>query len=180
MQINQKKLIVVILTSILALLLFFAIYHFYVSTRIEAPISSEIEKISSVQSVQVKNDHEQIIITLHVEESDNIQKLYCQVEEIVQSHSKKPFQIEIVDNRDQSLQEVYDELQLSIYEALAKYDYDLLNNKIQQRCTPSGIAARVFIDHEHLYIQMARGDAFLAEVIDIQSDGPAQQQGEVK
>lgn len=179
MQINQKKLIVVILTSILALLAFFAVYHLYVSTRIEAPISTEIEKISSVQSVQIQNDQEQIMLIVHVEESDNIQRLYCQIEEIVQSHSKKPYQIKIVDHRDQALQEVYDELQLPIYEAVAKYDYDLLNKKIQQRCASSSIDARVFVDHEHLFIQMTQGDAFLAEVINLQLDEPTQQ-GETK
>jgi hypothetical protein len=100
----------------------------------------------------------------------NIGKTYRELDDSLKKVlGEKEYKIELVDNRDQQLENIYYHSQFAVYEAMARGNYREMEQYISRQAAGLGAQANVFMDQEAIYVQIKHGNYYLYEIIPVKS-----------
>lgn len=163
---NEFRVLIAILALILSLGALLAAFYLYKEWGIKEPIVNEIKTIESVHDVNIEDKGQKYEIEVHLNKASDIQKPYqAIVEKVEASLPPEDYHLVIKDQRNASLQTMFNKLQPAIYEALANNQYIWLDEEIARQLQKTNMKHRIFIDQEHLYLQIIDGNSYLYEII---------------
>jgi hypothetical protein len=156
-----------LLALIVCLALFLGLYQVYQARVIENPIIKEVSELSNVEKVHLSKQQDVLTIEVTLNKSENIKTDYEKVYETINPKvKKKNYRIKLIDKRDPILQKEWDDLQLSIYEAMAKDNYLWLEQQVKKRSEEDHSTYKLYLDEHRLYLQLDHQKGFLYEVIE--------------
>ncbi|MDD2619098.1 MAG: hypothetical protein PHC92_00290 [Syntrophomonadaceae bacterium] len=166
---NEFRVLVSIIALILSLGVFLAAFYFYEEWGIKKPLDNQIKTVELVQKVNINEQGKKYEIKVYLNKSSDIQKSYIEIVKAIESKlGAREYQLVIKDQRNTSLQKLFSQLQPAVYESLANNKYIWLNEEIARQAEKRNMKHNIFIDGEHLFIQIYDGNHFLYEIINRQ------------
>jgi len=163
---SDFKVVLSLITLILALAAFFGSYYLYKLYTIEKPIKEQLVLLESVDKVDMTKNDKQYQIEVKVNKVSNIQQEYRKIEKIIKSQlDSSQYSLVIKDNRDQQLQNVFTGIQPAVYEALAHNRYVWLKEELTRELTKQECNFNIFIDDHYLYLQIIQNDNYMYAVL---------------
>lgn len=159
MKFNLKSLVTTVVSAglFLGLLIggYWFIDNYYVADRFE----QQLYQIDGVKNVKVENGE----ITISLVQVSNLRKCYQQIEKIV---GDKKYQIHLIDNASPVLAEMGDRSEIAIQESVYCGNFMEMEKYIQDLARQQGATAKVFVDNQRVYLQLALNKNYLYRVID--------------
>lgn len=163
---NEFRVFLSILALIFSLGIFLGGYNLYIKWGLEKPLIKDLSSLSSVQGVSIEKNDQKYELKVKLKKVSNIQEQYKEIEKQVKSGlGNKEYELEIVDRRNDALELLFNQLQPTIYEAVANNRYLWLDEEVARRTAEKKMSYVIFIDEQNLYLQLMDGNAYLYEVI---------------
>lgn len=162
---------IALIITVASLFIIQAVWRNYV---VDLPLDKTLKSIDGVVSVTLDdkhkiNDSKTVYITLN--NTANLQKTYEEIsEKIEQTQKNKKYSFEIKDNRSPELEQAYYEMNFYIQKAIVDGDFPLLEAKVREKADLAKVDAKVYVDEQNIYLQLAKNDHFLYSVVTRQSD----------
>jgi len=156
-----------LLALVICLAVFTGLFRVYQDRMIEKPIREQIIQSLKTDSVEVAKKDGVYTVEVKLKQAGDIKADYAVVEEAASKKIKEEnYTISMVDHRTEKLQQDYDDLQLRIYEAMAKDNYLWLEEQIKSQALERKYQYKLYLDEDKLYLEIKNQDGFLYEVID--------------
>jgi len=160
------KVHVVAISMLVALASFLGVQWLYASFNFQQPLKKELASNQQITNYQIKEDADVYTIVVTLGETKDLKQTYSLIYERVQDIlGKRPFIIELVDRRNNRLNEIYNQGQFAIHEAMVNGNFKDMSNSMGQYARENGVESKVFIDSDNIYWQMQDGEYFLYAVI---------------
>jgi len=160
------KVHVAAISMLVALAAFLGVQWLYTSFNFQQPLKKELASNQQITNYQIKEDAEVYTIVVTLGETTDLKKTYSLIYERVQDiMGKRPFVIELVDRRNDRLNEIYNQGMFAIHEAMVNGNFKDMSNSMGQYARENGVESNVFIDSDNIYWQMKDGAYFLHAVI---------------
>jgi len=97
---------------------------------------------------------------------DNLQSAYNHIEKTLnQRFSGNEYDLQIIDNRNEKLEQLHSELQPAMQQAAAQSEFVWLNDQLNEKCSQMELQHELWVDEERIYIQVQDADHYLYEII---------------
>ena len=107
-----------------------------------------------------------LLLTVELNETSNLAGDYQELQHTVSGIlGKRPFSLQLTDNRDQALQQAYYNSQFAIYEALTRGNFREMADVVHASADEAGAKVTLSLDGENIYVHMERNDRYLTEVL---------------
>lgn len=167
MQIKGIKVYVVIAAVFVTLAVLLTVQFLYQKYDVEQPLFklySETKLVNKVPVMEQKGTS--VNVVLHMKKTENLRLAYQELNGYTQQiMGSKNFTMELKDNRNKALEDVYYQSQFVIYEALAKGDFTKMADVIQQNAVEVGATSKVYIDNDNVYVEILKGNSYLYEIV---------------
>lgn len=135
---------------------------------IEQPLIKKIKLIKDVEKVKVTNNDNVYNIKVRLGKVDNLKETYNNIENSIKSIvNQDKYQIAIEYRSNEKIDNLFEDLQPSIYQGLAQKQYLWLDEQIEQQSQKQGITSFMAIDEKRIYVELIDQDSYLYSVIDI-------------
>lgn len=166
MQWKGIKIPIVILALVVGLASFLGVQWLYNRYNYERPLAKLLGENKEVVNYQLHDQGTQLEVQIKLDKVDNLQKEYADLHQSLQKIvGKRDFKIVLEDQRDETLNSIYYRTRLASYEALERGNFLEMEAYISNLAADEGAQAKVWIDQDRLYIQLAHGDSYLYEII---------------
>ncbi len=160
------KVHVVAISMLVALAAFLGAQWLYTSLNFQQPLKKEMENNKQITDYQIKDDAGVYTIVVTLRETDDLRQTYSLINDRVQDiMGKRSFVIELADHRNDRLNDIYNEGQFAIHEAMVKGNFRDMSNSMSQYARANGVESKVYIDNDNIYWQMKDDAYFLYAVI---------------
>jgi len=167
MEKGHLKIITVLIVLGVSLGLLLGIQKYYNHSFVEGPVMHDLEQLAFAESVTVNKDTGVYDFKVQIKQAGNIQYEYAKIDGIIKNELKgKDYQLTLLDHRSPKLRKNLENMELGIYEAMAKNNFLWLDETFRQAANDNNFSYKLFIDDKRLYIQMADQDYFLYEIIE--------------
>jgi transposase len=130
------------------------------------PLKEVLNNKQLIASYRILDNGSGLEIYVNPAETSDFKKTYQQVNHnIMNTMQKKPYQLIIVDNRDDVLRKVFYKSQFIIYQAISRGSFQDMAFEIDKLAKTAGVEAWLYIDQKNIYIHLKRGNRNLYEVI---------------
>ncbi|HZK01973.1 MAG TPA: hypothetical protein VFC96_03820, partial [Anaerovoracaceae bacterium] len=158
---------IVLISLILTLGILFGGHNLYMQYAVQKPVLKELYSSGTVKKAEIEKKNKKYIIDVQLNDIDNIQKGYEEVESIINGKYKPDsYELVITGKPNKGLEDLYEQLQPAVYDALANNRYLWLNNEIKKQTDEKGMVSKLFIDERRLYIQVKADDYYFFKIID--------------
>ncbi len=148
-----------------------AIWHNY---AVNLPLDKTLNGVDGVEKVTWDDSNsisDSINIYVTLNNTANLQKTYEEISKRIEKTLKnKQFNLEIKDTRSLELEQAYYDIHYYIQKAIVDGDFPLLEAKVQENASTTGAAAKVYVDEQYIYLQLAKKDSSLYAVVSRHSD----------
>lgn len=160
------KIHVVAVSMLVALAAFWGAQWLYTSLNFQQPLKKELENNQQITNYQIKEDADVYTIVVTLGETNNLMQTYRQInDQVLDIMGQRPFIIELADRRNARLNEIYNQGQFAIHEAMVNGNFRDMANSMGHQARTSGVESKVYIDSDNIYWQMKDGSYFLYAVI---------------
>ncbi len=160
------RIYVVLLSLIIALSAFLGAHWLYNRLNFQQPLAKKLDGNELVTAYRLENDGEVYKITVTLRKTGNLMLSYRQVhKEVEKVMGCSPFVIEINDQPNDKLNDVYNQGQFAIQEALIRGNFQDMASFLNGYARSAGVTSKVFIDQDNIYWQMEDGANYLYQVI---------------
>lgn len=167
---NDFKTAITLVVFVITLGLLLGSYQLYAKYIMVEPVKQQLQARSAISNVDVAKVDGQYRIAVQLQQVDNLQREYHDIQAILDNTLKKtPYKLTITDSGEDKLQDDYVRLQPAIYEAVASNRYVWLDQTLRQYAISTGISYRFYVDERFLYLHLAAGDDNLYRVIDLKA-----------
>jgi hypothetical protein len=163
---SRIRLVPVIFILVISLGILFAGWQAYQRFNLVNPLKSDLQKVQGVQSVQVDSGSSNTI-SIQLAAVKDLQTTYAEISNTVSGSLGGSEQVKLLDNKGEELTRTWEDLNLVVFEGIAKGNYTEMVSSVEQTAKKQNIDARITMDEHHVYIQMAKGSHDLYKVIDI-------------
>ena len=161
------KVHIVIIVMLIALVCFWGAQRIFNGVNFEQPLKKELDgnqQIADYRIIDEESDVYTIVITLNA--TNNLKQTYNAINDPVQLiMGEHPFQLEFTDYRNDKLNDIYDQGQFMIYEALVNGNFRDMSNVLEENAQANEVESKVFIDQDNIYWQMKDEAHYLYTVI---------------
>ncbi|HWP96187.1 MAG TPA: hypothetical protein VN426_05005 [Syntrophomonadaceae bacterium] len=164
---SEFRVAMALLALILVLSLSFGSYYLYQRMGMEAPLEKQLLSLNSVEKVKIDNKNQSYDIEITLKKVDDLQVVYKSIQKAVdRALPGKVYDLHIVDRTNTRLQDFLQHLQPAVYESLANNRFMWLDEEIARRAAAQGLHYKLFVDSQHLFLQVEDGDAYAYQVIE--------------
>jgi len=121
-----------------------------------------------VESVQIVEQTEKIVIYLAFGDIDNLNEAYGNVWNTVKDHLKRqPFEVKIENKTNSIIDDIYNEkIQFIIYEALATGEFTKMRERLNEiENTSDSLRIQVLLDSSNLYLHINLNESSYYKII---------------
>lgn len=151
-----------ILALIIVLGLIWGGYQAYQKLIIKGPLKENIMELSEVEEVQINKA--ETIIEVKMKKVNNFKEKYLNIEDILYQNKQENFKLQIKDKSNEKLNNYYQEIELIVYEAIAKNNYLWLEKLIKNKAQQYDLQIDIFLDENNLYLQAFDNENYLYKV----------------
>ncbi|GBF32691.1 hypothetical protein DCCM_0887 [Desulfocucumis palustris] len=170
MQWNGFRVHIVIISVILGLLVFAGGHWLYEKYNYDEPLDKILSSNKAVESYKLSDKDQPVTVRIKLKNVDNLGKTYHELDNSLKEVlGEKEYKIELLDNRDKQLEDIFYHSQFAVYEAMARGNYREMEQYVSRQAAASGAQASVFMDREAVYLQIKHGDYYLYEIIPVNS-----------
>jgi hypothetical protein len=160
---------------VIVLLISFSSYYLYKRFGVDAPLEKKVNALEGVESSKATSFNKGYEIEIKMEKVGNLQEAYNSIDRAVKdSLPQKEYALHLADKPDQSLQDFMQHMQPAIFESLAANRFIWLDEELCRRTQEAGLQYKLFVDQEHLYLQVEDGDYYVYQIIDREKSPTAQ------
>ncbi|MFZ5646295.1 MAG: hypothetical protein ACOY30_01605 [Bacillota bacterium] len=166
MQWNGIKIPVVVLALLVGMGSLWGAQWLFNRFNYERPLTRALVENGDIASYKINDQGPVLEVEVKLKKVDNLQdsynKLNGSIRDVVGRRSVK---ITVKDDRDAALEGIYYQTRLAAYEALERGNFLEMESFIAQRATREGAEAKLFLDHDRMFIQINHNDKYLYEII---------------
>ncbi len=163
---NEFKIIITIFTLVFALGIFLGGFTLYNKWGLEGPLVEQLANIEGVEEVFINKDNKNYEISLELGKNDNFSEIYNKALAICETKlGVNNFDVFLIDNPNNKLNEIYIGLQPIIYESIAKNEFLWLDDSLKLMAGEETIDYELFIDDVNIYIKLSDKDYFIYKVL---------------
>ncbi|MGB9679734.1 MAG: hypothetical protein ACPL3A_07000 [Thermoanaerobacteraceae bacterium] len=155
---------IVLLTLALALGMLFAGFQFYQEKYLPDKITKEIYGIKSVKSVKIETKSKEYIIDVKLDKVNNLMETYKNIQAKVLKYPVK-IEINIIDNSDNKLNNIYYKSQFAVYEGIQKGDYLNMFNFIKDLSKTENVEFNINMDSKNIYLDFRDGSNYFYKIV---------------
>lgn len=160
------KIKVVLAALAIGLICLFGGQWLYEEYGYQQSLQQALQQHPQVADFTAEEQNGQLVITIRLRSPDNLMPVYKELKNLVgEALGSRPFIIEIADNRDAVLEEVFYRSQFAVYQALAQGSFKQMEADVSANAREAGAQTRIYVDNENVYLTLRKGDRFLATVI---------------
>jgi hypothetical protein len=141
---------------------------------VDKPLDKTLSAIDGVAGVTLGNKHkinDSMTIYVTFNNTANLQKTYKEITtKLEQTQKNKQYNLELKDNRSPELEQAYYDMNFYIQKAIVDGDFPQLQANIQKKADLAGVTAKVYVDEQNIYLQLAKNNHYLYSVAARQSD----------
>ncbi|ACL69944.1 hypothetical protein [Halothermothrix orenii] len=166
MEIKGIKINVVVLSMLIIVLAFFAGQHLFKLYNIEKPLTDELKSVKGVQDVKLLESGDKTDVSVKLSSDVDFYKRYHQLEKIASEKLGNELGKIIVNNEDNSLEEIYYQMHYYIFEGISTYRFSYMKNEIKEIAEKNNVSDyRVWVDEKAVYLKLNRGKTSYYKVI---------------
>ncbi|MCY0876611.1 MAG: hypothetical protein OWT28_10145 [Firmicutes bacterium] len=158
-----------ILPTISALILTFAIlfggFQVYKNYELVRPLVAQLRQIPSVLSVQVATTGQSPAVYLKLGPVSDLQTTYSTISTDVTNTLGTPVGIYLQDKSTPYLRNLYEFMQPTLRQDIAQSEYTRMIADLDQMAARDGVKARVTMNAQDIFIQLAKGNAYLYAIV---------------
>lgn len=174
MKIKYIQLLKGCIALVITVACLFIVQAVWQSYAVDLPLDKELNAIDGVLNVTLDDNHkinDSTTIYVTLDNTANLQKTYKEIStKIEQTLKGSEYLLEIKDNRSPELEQTYYDIHYYIQKAIVDGDFPLLEAKVREKADLVGVAAKVYVDEQNIYLQLVKNDSFLYSVVTRQSD----------
>ncbi|MEW6183346.1 MAG: hypothetical protein AB1500_09265 [Bacillota bacterium] len=156
----------ILISLVIGLICLFGGQWLYNKYGYQQSLQQVLERQPQVAEFKTEEQGDRLAIKVRLKSAGNLMVTYQQLEGALDNAlGKRSFVLELMDNRDASLEEAYYRSQFALYQALAQGSFEEMEAEINRQAGAVGATARVYIDGDNVYLALIKGDRFLAKVI---------------
>lgn len=148
---------------IISLVVFFGGNYYIQNYRTETLLKEDLSSIAEVENVEITNLDEKKQVSIAFNQVGNLQSLYQKVDSLLSdSLGSGNYIIKLENSDNKKLMTAYQEIHLSVYEAIITGRFTDLGSKIDELENRLELeAAEVSVDENNIYLKLsASGDEF--------------------
>lgn len=159
------KVHVVVISLVIGLAAFLSVQWLYNSLNFQQPLEKKLDNSKFIESYRIERSSNEYKIIISCRETDNLMQTYQEMYgEVAKTMNEHPFVIELVDQRNDRLVDVFNQGQFAIQEAMFRGNFREMADSLNQYARSGVVESSVYIDEENIYWQMRDGNNYLYEV----------------
>ncbi|MDO4541137.1 MAG: hypothetical protein Q4B48_08645, partial [Syntrophomonadaceae bacterium] len=129
---------------------------------VEQPLTAELLALPNVAEVSFDNEDGRRIVYIVPREAGNIYREYQAAKDVLHTHAgQRGYEVEFTcAPPSPPLQELWEDLQPALYQALAQDEYMGLRDYVDTRAQLWDSRAQIYVDGERFYLQLSQGKDF--------------------
>jgi len=168
---RQFKWPVVVATFIAAFVAIYAFNWWRQENLVIEPLTLSLKEIEGVEEVNISVLRDRDIIDLELAPVDNLATAYQAAEDIIISYyGEEDYQLNILDERDEHLEEAYWRVHITLREGQRLGNYSFMSAETARLLEQDSkiTAYRLYVDGQRIYLHLSAGDRYLYEVLEIE------------
>lgn len=166
-EIRFPIIIIALLITVGLLLGGLRLYNYY---NIEMAVQKSITQIEPITEANVTKINGQYTVQIKLNWNQHLQGIYHEIDQIGKQYFKNTnYSIQVIDKRNQRLNNILIDLQPLIYETLAKDEFVRMNNEVGKQVKKMQMDYFIQVDQNNIYISIRDGDYYLYEIIQRQN-----------
>lgn len=138
----------------------------YGAGRLTSQDLARLPGVSAVQVIPPARKEAVLTVAVKVAPTDNLRLTYLQIKkESDRLWGSGGYRLEILDQRDATLQHAYDVVSFSVQQARQTGQWRELPPAVAAATAPLGIKAQCYVDNENVYLALTDGQGYLYEVV---------------
>jgi len=176
MQWHGLRIHIILLALLVGLGMFFGFRWLYNKLSFEEPLAAALKANKTVASFEIEHN-QPVKILVHLAPTANLKEAYQELQQEVQSVlGNRQFALQLADNRDEKLGQVFYYSQFAVYEAIKRGNYLEMIQFIEEESRKIGATSSVFLDQDNIYMQLQLDGHYLYEIIPrMEKTAPPQQ-----
>jgi len=163
---GEFRVVIALLTVALTVAILFGGYSAYNVYGIEKPVKNQLSSLEPVSEVVITKENQIYDIRVKLSMVDNLQSAYNHIEKTLkQRFAADEYHLQIIDNRNEKLEQLYSDLQPAMQQAAAQSEFVWLNDQLTEKCSQMELKHELGVDEEKIYIQVQDADHYLYEII---------------
>jgi hypothetical protein len=163
---NEIKILRLIITIIVTLGILLGGYNLYQEYMVKKPLAEKLLQVEAVNKVDIKKVNNIYTVQTHLDQVENIQKIYTDLDAIINDGIKGNYLLEIKDKRNRKLDKFFDDFQPALHQGLAQKEFLWLAQQLEQQGQSQDIKARLLVDNKRIYLQLEDGNSYLYSIIE--------------
>lgn len=164
---TEFNVVVAVAALVTVLIISFSSYYLYKRFGIDAPLEKKIESLEGVEDTKATRFRDGYEIDISMKKVANLQEAYISIDRAVKDAlSQKEYSLHLSDKPNQSLQDFMQHMQPAIFESLAANRFIWLDEELSRRTREAGLQYKLYVDQEHLYLQVEDGENYIYQIID--------------
>lgn len=161
------------LTGFLALVVTLAVIYagqaLWQKHFVSQPLDKALKAISEVQKAELEEGgklNEPLVVHVTLDNVNNLQDTYKAINDKIQeAYGNKAYKLEIKDSRSPELEQLFNDINYYVQEAIVDGNFPLLAEKSGEMAKKLGIECKIFVDSENIYVQLSGKSASLYDVV---------------
>lgn len=166
MQWRGWRIPIVLLAFLSGFLLLGALQWLFTHFSYQEPLSRALRANEAVRSFTLQKQKGTFKIAVELKKVDDFPATYRELKNSVQEVlGRRPFILEIKDQRSEELEKAFYYSQFALYEAQVRGNYREMARFIEEQAALVGAKAVLSLDEENIYLYMERGEYYLYTVV---------------
>lgn len=158
----------VALSAVLTLAVLSLVFYSYESLGVKKPLEKALLMDPDVGAVDIVEEKDSRVIEVVLTKVADLSSTYTRIETITRERmGEGAYRLQVKDQRDPSLQEIYHSIHYYLEEASARANFGSMNEACSRVIGQSDVSDyKITVDPQHIYVQLEQGEHYLYEVLD--------------
>lgn len=163
---NKIEFKIVVLVVVVSCLVIFTGQFLYQRLYVNNPLTKELKQLPEVTNLEIEENNHNAHITITLGKVKNLEKSYLEINKVVEKREGRLAKLEIIDNPNSLLEDIYREMNFSIQEGIVTGNFAEMYLKLESFAQERGLKEwSVSMDQNNIYLQMQEKDHYLYRVI---------------
>lgn len=135
---------------------------------VDQPMAKALQGRPGVVKYEIDKQSQPLVIRVQLAPNADLKSVYDGLtRDLSNIMSKKDFKLEVMDNRDQVLDQALYTMHYAIEEGLTRGNFTEMSSNIQQNVRAENLDSySLWVDEQHVYLQLRHGDHALFQIYD--------------
>lgn len=168
MQIKGLRIPIIFICACLSLAILTGGQWAYKEFSIERPFIREITSLTNVEAAELIDDSELPKLVIKLDSNVDLASFITRLKGIVANNYKQQVELQLIDERNEELNDILLTSRFYIYEALVNGNYTEMYFELGQLLNALGLDEwDLAMDNQYIYLKLYKGSAYLYEIVPI-------------